>query len=291
MTLAAAKKTLTDDLHLLYDERESVQIADCVMEHITGLGRMDRMLRKDQLLTEGAQQEWIRCRGELLHHRPVQYVLGEAWFIGYRFYVNESVLIPRPETEELVQWVIDSMQSAVGSSQSATDNKEILDIGTGSGCIPISLKKKMPSAAVTSIDISTAALEVAQKNAAILEAAVNLRELNFLDAAARTALPAYDIIISNPPYVKQSEAASIEKHVLDYEPSLALFVPDHDALLFYRHIAAFGKTNLKEAGCIYVEINAALGEATVACFAEQGYQTTLRKDMHGNDRMLSAYLI
>jgi release factor glutamine methyltransferase len=284
MTLEAAKKALTHDLLLLYDERESAQITDWVMEHITGWGRMDRMLKKEQELSIDQQKEWLRCRDELVQHRPVQYALGEAWFMGYRFYVNESVLIPRPETEELVQWAVDSLQSSVSS-------KQVLDVGTGSGCIPISLKKKIPSATITSVDISAAALHVAQQNADTLDVDIFFRELNFLDTTLTETLPSYDIIISNPPYVKQSEAASIEKHVLDFEPSLALFVPDEDALLFYRHIAAFGKTHLNPGGKIFLEINASLGKETTDCFIESGYHTELRKDMHGNDRMLSAWLV
>jgi release factor glutamine methyltransferase len=164
----------------------------------------------------------------------------------------------------------------------------LIDIGTGSGCIPISLKKKLPQLAVTAIDVSREALQVAKQNAATLHADINFVELDFLNEANWNQLPVFDIIVSNPPYIKQSEEVNMHKNVLAFEPSLALFVPDEDALLFYRKIAAFAKTHLTLRGILFLEINEALGNEVTALLQTLGFETALRKDMQGRDRMVKA---
>jgi release factor glutamine methyltransferase len=284
MTINTAYHQLLYQLFALYDDREAANIADWVIEYITGQRRIERILYKDLPLNKIQQQQLETFSQQLLQHKPIQYVLQEAWFAGMKFFVKEGVLIPRPETDELVEQVSNYKFQVSGSLQ-------ILDIGTGSGCIPIALKKRLPSSNILSIDISEAALAIAQKNATDLQADITLQQLDFLDETNWYQLGKFDIIVSNPPYIKQSESESMSKHVTDYEPSLALFVTDNNTLIFYDKIAAFGKEHLNPNGQIFVEINEALGEETVAMFQQHGYQTLLKQDLQGKDRMLQAWLI
>jgi len=312
MTLSEAQLTTRSALLSYYDTREAAQISDWVLEHVSGKKRIDRLIDKEALLTADQESHLVQILAELRSHRPIQYVLGEAWFAGMKFFVNEAVLIPRPETEELVEWIVNDTLNAerlTRNAEQGTENQEqrtpnteqgisnieqktkkILDIGTGSGCIPIALAKKLPGWSVTTIDVSEAALKVARKNAIDLQADVLFQQTDFLDELQWPRLPVVDLIVSNPPYIKVAEQDNIARHVLDFEPSLALFVPDDDALLFYRKIALFGKTHLHEGGVVFVEINEALGKETVALFEQQGYTVTLRKDLQGKDRMIKATL-
>jgi release factor glutamine methyltransferase len=282
MTIRSAQQQLRTQLTTLYELREADTITGWAMDHITGLQKTSRLLISDQELRPKWQAELNRISRDLLDHRPVQYVLGEAWFAGIKFFVNEHVLIPRPETEELVQWLLDTVPPNEGPVQ-------VLDIGTGSGCIPITLKHKKPALTISAIDVSQAALTVARSNAAALGTEVNWLALDFLDEKNWQQLPVFGIIISNPPYVKESERGQMARHVLDYEPALALFVPDEDALLFYRKIALFGATNLVKGGMIFLEINESLGTAVIELLAGLGYGTELRKDLQGRDRMVRAW--
>jgi release factor glutamine methyltransferase len=282
MSLREAQQHLLQQLQALYDAREAVNIADWVMEHVTGKKKIDRLLVKNDPLAPEQLSSLEKVTRELMQHRPVQYVLGEAWFAGNPYFVNEEVLIPRPETEELVDWMVEEIQKSKIKSQ------KILDIGTGSGCIPIALKKQLPSSAITSIDKSAGALAVASKNAAHLKADIQLQQLDFLDEASWKGLPVFDFIVSNPPYIKQSEYGNMAKHVTDFEPSMALFVPDEDALVFYRKIGQFAQTHLSASGMLFFEINEALGNATTALLEQQDYQVELKKDLQGKDRMIKA---
>jgi len=282
MSLREAQQHLLQQLQALYDAREAGNIADWVMEHLTGKKKIDRLLVKNDPLAPEQLSSLERITRELMQHRPVQYVLGEAWFAGNPFFVNEEVLIPRPETEELVDWMVEEIQNSKFKIQ------KILDIGTGSGCIPVALKKKLPSLAITSVDKSAGALAVASKNTAQLKADIQLQQLDFLDEANWKGLPVFDLIVSNPPYIKQSESGSMARHVTDFEPSLALFVPDEDALVFYRKIGLFAQTHLSAGGMLFFEINEALGNATTALLEQQGYQVALKKDLQGKDRMIKA---
>jgi release factor glutamine methyltransferase len=278
MTIYEAYQQVFINLKQVYEEREAANIADMLLEHITGFGKVDRLLNKTNMLSDKQQVKLGQSVDELMLHKPIQQVIGESWFAGMKFFVNEHVLIPRPETEELVL--------EVTSYKLPVTN--VLDIGTGSGCIPISIKKKMPKAIVTSIDVSQAALNVAKQNAIALNADVDFKLLNFLKEENWEQLDKYDIIVSNPPYIKQSESKAMNENVLAYEPHLALFVPDNDSLLFYRKIAAFGKMHLHINGQILVEINEALGKETVELFESYGYTATLKMDMQGKDRIVKA---
>lgn len=281
MTIQEAKQRLLFQLYHRYDERESANISDWVLEHLTGWKKIDRIINKTVRLSIKQEEDLERYITDLSAGRPVQYVLGEAWFQGMRFYVNESTLIPRPETEELVEWLL---QDFTGSS-----NAKILDIGSGSGCIPISLSKKFPAASIISADISKEALAVAAQNAAALHAKVEFLERDMLETSGWNELPMFDAIISNPPYVPEADREEMAAHVVNFEPSVALFVPDNDPLVFYRAIAANGKQHLKRGGAVYVEIHESLGNAVCALFTEAGYnQVELRKDMQERDRMVKA---
>jgi release factor glutamine methyltransferase len=241
-------------------------------------------MQSDAVLSPGDVQEWELIMGRLLKHEPIQYILGEADFYGLKFKVSPAVLIPRPETEELVHLCVQDNKRKVGL--------DILDIGTGSGCIAVYLKKELPQANVTAIDISTEALAVAKENAELNNVSVTFKQLDILQYHEAETLPQFDIIISNPPYIAESESAGMEANVLNNEPHIALFAPGEDALIFYRVIAAFSKVHLKKRGCIYLEINAAFSQQVAAIFRAEGYENIeIIQDMQGRTRMakVSAY--
>jgi len=281
-SLQEAFQQLRQKLAACYDESEATAMAHELLEHITGKNKLQRLTEKTTLLTAGQEASFTAAENRLLLGEPLQYVTGIQWFSGNPFFVNSHVLIPRPETQELVDWVIQDRKNRKDTS--------FLDIGTGSGCIPVTLKLNMPDASVTSCDISKEALEVAQRNAVNLHADVRFIEFDFLDTHNWPALDRFDVIISNPPYIPLAERKSLEKNVRDFEPATALFVPDDDALLFYRQIALFGKTHLTPGGAIYCELHKDYATKTKALFEAMNYEhVTIRKDMHGNDRMLKAY--
>ena len=267
------------------------------------------MLYKNSAITSGEELQLHQYAERLLQHEPVQYVLNETWFCGFKFYVDKNVLIPRPETEELVEWVmkeVGSRESGVGSQRSEVrgqgsevrgrksevrnDEREIriLDIGTGSGCISISLKKKLNNGEVWSCDISEAALQVAKKNAADIGADINLLLVDFLNKEQRDKLPSFDIITSNPPYVPEKDKMQMSPNVFNYEPHRALFVPDNDALIFYKAIAEFGKDHLTPHGVIYAEIHEDLAQNVFQLFELNNYKAEIKKDMQGKERMIKA---
>lgn len=302
MTVQEAYKQLLLQLYDLYNNREAGNIADLAIEHITGLRKIDRILNKQMPVSATAQKQLDTYAQQLLQHTPVQYVLNEAWFAGLKLYVDENVLIPRPETEELVEWIaqsklpVTSYQSqvsemgvmpsrAAGSRQPPT----ILDIGTGSGCIPIALKKKFPSWDVHALDVSAGALQVAQKNAAAVQAPITFHLANILDETQWSLLPQFDIIASNPPYIKQSDEATMLRNVTRFEPHTALFVPDEDALLFYKKITDFALLHLHENGLLFFEINESLGAEVCGLLMSKNFTSIeLRKDLQGKDRMVKA---
>lgn len=280
MTVHEAQQQLLTSLHELYDNREAANIADWVMEHVTGMRKIDRIMHKQSPLAPDRLAQLEQYTRELLAHKPVQYVLHEAWFCGMPFYVDENVLIPRPETEELVEWVVEE----AGNAQS------ILDIGTGSGCIPVSLKKKLPQVKVYSCDVSAPALMVAAKNAAAQNVTVHFMQADFLNADTWPSLPEVDIIVSNPPYIPHHNQLSMLPNVLAYEPHLALFVPNEDPLVFYDAIARFAKQRLLPGGSIFAEIHEDLGEQTKTLFESKGFVAEVKKDFQGKNRMVKAIM-
>jgi release factor glutamine methyltransferase len=304
MTTFEAQQQLTTQLTQRYDPREAANIADWVMEYATGWKKIDRIVHKQSQLQPALVAQLEQYTRELLQYKPVQYVLHQAWFFDMALYVDEQVLIPRPETEELVAWVTEDVKRQMASERSAISNAQhegfsylvppisylsILDIGTGSGCIPIALKRKLPAAMVYACDVSEGALDVARKNAADQKAAIQFFQTDFLDTHSWAQLPETAIIVSNPPYIPQQDEASMRANVLQYEPHLALFVPDQDPLLFYRNIALFAQQKLQPGGAIYAEIHEDLGEATKALFHDNGFiNIELKQDMQGKDRMIKA---
>ncbi len=293
MTIQEAYHQTLYKLFELYDDRESANICDWLIEHITGFKKIDRIAHKNFLLNL-QQEKLLKCYlPELLQHKPVQYVLHEAWFAGIKLYVDENVLIPRPETEELIDWIIGDcrLQVAETNPRASISNLQfaILDIGTGSGCIPVALKKKLSNCEIHAVDISENILAVAKRNAADQQTEIYFHKLDILDEAGWKQLPAFDIIVSNPPYIKQSEATEMHKNVLQHEPNIALFVADKDALLFYKTIAAFGLQHLKPNGKLFFEINEAHGKEICDLIKQYGYnKIELRKDMQGKERMVKA---
>ena len=283
MKIQEANNHLTGQLKAIYEESEAENISDWVLEHITGKKRTDRIMNKEKPLNPEQASQLTQYLDRLLQHEPVQYVLSEAWFCGLKFYVDKNVLIPRPETEELVEWIISDCKFPI-------DTLSILDVGSGSGCIPIALKKRLGKADVWSCDISPEALRVANQNATTLGINVKFIELDFLNETKRENLPSFDIIVSNPPYIPEKDKDFMRLNVLNHEPATALFVPDNDELIFYKAIATFGKNHLTENGAIYTEINESLGETTSAMFQANGYKTELRKDMQGKERMIKAFV-
>ena len=288
MTIHEASQQLRFQLFHIYDEREAGNITDLVMENITGWQKIDRVVNKIAAITGKQQQLLENYTHALLNHTPLQYVLHEAWFYGIKLYVDENVLIPRPETEELVDWVIKEVHSSLFiTHREGLHTKKIIDIGTGSGCIPLAIKKSLPSFEVHSCDISEAALNVAGKNAAYLKLSVPFHLLDILLEKDRDQLPSFDIIISNPPYIPQKDKTAMAANVLQYEPHLALFVEDTDPLLFYNAIADFAISHLTKNGIIYLEIHEEMAQAVMHLYKQKGFANIeLKKDLQGRDRMV-----
>lgn len=263
-----------------YDSREAENITSLVFEELFALKKVHlRLVNRTFSEQETKQLEDIANR--LMLFEPVQQILGYAFFYKYKFKVNRHVLIPRPETEELVEHVVKAIRQF-------PHPVSVIDIGTGSGCIAISVKKECPSATVYALDISSEALLVARENAQCLRADIGFLQMDILDETATTQLPEVSIVVSNPPYIAQSEAASMFDNVLAYEPHQALFVPDSNPLVFYSRLAALG---IQKGASVFVEINERLGKETVAVFKQAGFASVdLIKDMQGKDRMVIARL-
>lgn len=293
MKTGAAEQWLRQQLKNIYEENEANNIAAMAMEHITQANKMERVQRQEELLNEKQLQQLTVIEQRLRQHEPIQYVLGEAWFYNMKLFVDKHVLIPRPETEELVYWIINDVKAKgldvfQRGSADATSQLKILDIGTGSGCIALALKNEIPRAEVWGCDVSEEALNVARRNGSELDIRVDFQGVNILDDAQQKLLPTVDIIVSNPPYIPLKDKNSMHANVLNHEPHLALFVPDNDALKFYKAIAHFAKKRLHANGLLYFEIHEDLGEAVVALLESEGYQAELKKDMQGKERMVKA---
>ena len=292
MLLKQYKTHFFDLLKNIQDEQEIESFFFILTEYLHNLKRVDVALNPDFEISDAAIEKWNAILAQLQQEKPIQYITREAWFYGLRFEVNENTLIPRPETEELVEWIIESQKSKVKSQKF-----EILDIGTGTGCIPISLKANLPHVNVSAIDVSEKALEVARRNAVSNKVEINFIQTNILEVEDLSQLQtpnfqlptSFDIIVSNPPYVRNLEKEEIKKNVLDYEPHLALFVEDTDALLFYRKIAQLALKNLAPNGLLFFEINQYLGKETVELLKNLGLKNIeLKKDIYGNDRMVKS---
>ncbi len=279
MVLLQLKSQFLDRLTPLYDAEEVARFFELLLNAFESKKRIDLVLNP-QLETQ-LLHRWNQAMEALERFEPIQYIIGETEFYGLPFDVTPATLIPRPETEELVEWIL---------KDAGLTSLSILDVGTGSGCIPITLAKQLPQAQVTSIDVSTEALAVATRNAERNSVNVQFIPQSVLETEAFETCFAdqfFDVIVSNPPYVRHLEKEEIQPNVLEHEPHLALFVEDDDALLFYRHIGQFALHHLKKGGKLYFEINQYLGNETIALVESLGFQNiVLRKDLFGNDRML-----
>ncbi len=270
------------ELSEIFSPQESTIFLDLIFEEFLGLSRMDRILNTEKRATESEILKIHFAVKELEKHKPIQYIFNKTGFYGLPFFVDENVLIPRPETEELVEWVLRELSGNDGSIT-------ILDIGTGSGCIAITLKKNFLPGKVWAMDISPQALAVAEKNARLNAATIQFLLFDILEKQGLENLPWFDVIVSNPPYVRNSEKVLMQKNVLDYEPALALFVDDNDPLKFYRAIAEFSMIKLKSGGLLFLEINESLGAETVALLKTTGFSDIIiRKDINDKNRMVKA---
>lgn len=261
-----------------FSSGEAENITAMMFEKIAGISKTDLIKVKNLEINQPTIKQLEESVDKLFLDVPIQYILGEAWFYGNKFLVNPSVLIPRPETEELVELVLKELKSDA--------NKSILDIGSGSGCIPITIKKKFNQAKVTSVDISEDALEIAKQNATIIGTFINFQKLDFLERENWQLLGAFDIIVSNPPYIPFSEKESLDKNVRDYEPETALFVDE--PLIFYRAIADFATTNLLKEGKIFMEVHENFSHSVSEHFVQKGFITNVLKDIYGKDRFVVA---
>ena len=270
---------IRDALRENYPDTEALALAKMLLVEVFGFSTLELYGGKDKEISGKHRDVLDEMIRRLKKNEPIQYIIGIETFGGLTFEVNQNVLIPRPETRELVEWIAEDCQ--------LEDPCKILDIGTGSGCIAISLAKLLRQAEVEAWDVSEGALQVARRNAERNQVDVLFRKMDVLGDVPEGML--YDVIVSNPPYIAEKEKSQMEHNVLDWEPSIALFVPGEDPLLFYRRIAQLGGSMLKKGGSLYYEINQAYGQETMGMLASMGYQSIeLRKDVWGNDRMVKA---
>jgi release factor glutamine methyltransferase len=281
MKIKTYRNLFIQELTPIYDAVEAESFFYLILEEKHQLKRIDLALQSDLIFSELEIAAWNSILEPLKKEIPIQYLLGKTSFYGLDFEVNSYVLIPRPETEELVEWIIQS------TSKLEKKDLKILDIGTGSGCIAISLAKNLPNASVFAIDVSENALATAQKNAITNKVNITFITQNILET--EDLKQQFDIIVSNPPYVRHLEKTEIKKNVLDNEPHLALFVEDNDALIFYKKIAELAQKNLSQNGKLFFEINQYLGKEMIALLQKMNFKNIqLRKDIYENDRMINA---
>lgn len=278
MSMNATVSHIRSTLQQCYSAQEAANLSRIICCEMLGQSTVDYYLGKDMVLSLKEEKELEGILSRLCNFEPIQYVQGTARFLGRSFKVAPGVLIPRPETEELVEGMLKEISPA----------SRILDIGTGSGCIAVTLSKELPEAEVVGWDVSEEALAIARANNDLLQASVQFALCDVL-AYQPTAEERFDVIVSNPPYVTESEKHDMEENVLGWEPFSALFVPDTDPLLFYRRIGQLGQEMLPGGGRLYFEINRAFGDATAAMLCGQGYTDVhIRKDISGNDRYVIA---
>jgi release factor glutamine methyltransferase len=280
MTLKELKQRFIEELQFLYDADETEQLFYLAVDHVSGMNRIQTIFNADHQIESAQYNSYQRIQKELKEGIPLQYITGKAWFCGLKFKVNGSVLIPRPETEELVQWILETA--------SGVENSNLIDIGTGSGCIAVTLKNRMSGLQVDALDISADALSVAKENAMANAAKVNFIQSDILGYESPTQ---YDFIVSNPPYITEEERGEMHRNVLSYEPGLALFVSNENPLIFYKSIADFAVRNLRRTGYLFFEINEYLSKETIDMLTDKGFiNIELKSDMQGKDRMIRCRL-
>ena len=278
MTIREMHSQYINALTPVYGGGEAAAITGLIFEHFLKLRPPDVFLKKEDHITFPGEQSFHEALQKLLQHMPVQQVTRNAWFYSLNFSVNEAVLIPRPETEELVHKAISFLKTV--------SSKKVLDVGTGSGCIAISIKKNVADADVTAVDISGAALNIAKQNALVNDVDVDFRMTDFLQEDRHHTLPVFDVIISNPPYIPVNEKELLDKNVTAFEPHIALFVPQNDPLIFYKKIKLFARDHLKENGKIFLEVHEEFAKETAAVFTTENYTAEIKKDIPGKERMV-----
>ncbi len=286
MTLRSFKNKCLTTLSTIFPNSEIETFFYYLLEDYLNLKRIEYSLQPDTSIDEQTLEKLESALKRLEQQEPIQYILGHTEFFGLPFKVDKNVLIPRSETEELVNWILEDLQS--NSYQSPI---HIVDLGTGSGCIPVSLQKNLHHANITAVDLSEEALMIAKTNAQNNAVTIDYIQGDLLTpkSLASRFETAFDIIVSNPPYVRALEKEDMKNNILDYEPHLALFVSDDDPLLFYNAIADFALQKLNPKGALYLEINQYLGKETKALLLDKGFKTVvLKKDFVGNDRMIKA---
>ena len=301
MTLKKFKLYFSDKLSEIYPQTEIDSFFFILIEELLGLQRIDTVLKPDFIIENEILNNLKNIISRLKKEEPIQYILGKTAFYGLPFLVDKNTLIPRPETEELVEWILKEIQELRIKIQK--ESLSILDIGTGTGCIPISLAKNLKNETISAIDVSSNALKIAKQNASLNNVTIDFFELDILQAENLNKLSVlaqskthsnnkYDIIVSNPPYVRELEKVEIKNNVLNNEPHLALFVDNENPLIFYKKIADLAKSHLTKNGLLFFEINQYLSNETVTMLKEKEFTNIeLKKDLFGNDRMIQARLI
>ncbi|MGB0931056.1 MAG: peptide chain release factor N(5)-glutamine methyltransferase [Chitinophagales bacterium] len=285
-----SRQQLQQALQEIYEVEEAKAIAQIVLESVLQMNRLSLQINKNQSLTATQFQELNGIIPRLLQKEPVQYVLGEADFYGLQLKVTPAVLIPRQETEELVHWIIESISASIHQRSSMSSDFSILDIGVGSACISLALKKALPIVQITGIDVSEKALQIAQENSDKLQLPIHLQKIDVLNRTLWGLLPKFHLIVSNPPYICESEKELMNNNVLEYEPSLALFVPDKNPLIFYKAIADFALLKMHKNGLLFFEVSEHFAEDCREMLIGKGFQAKLKKDINGKARMIQALL-
>ena len=281
MTLSKYYRNFLTSLSSIYDKGEASKITAMIFEHVVQLNKSDVIKYPDNLIKEDDLINLNNALIRLTSNCPVQYIIGETCFYNLTFRVNESVLIPRPETEELVELIINHIRTH--------DNvNKIIDIGSGSGCIPVSIQKNCKQVEITSLDISSSAIALAKINSELNDIDVSFKELDFLNQDNWSTLGLYDLIVSNPPYIPDSEKLEMDMHVKAFEPSIALFVPDSNPFIFYQKILEFSKEHLAKDGIIFLEIHEKYGKEVKGIFESNQFHAEIKKDIFGKDRMIVA---
>jgi release factor glutamine methyltransferase len=280
--MKAGIASIRKELAGIYSGEETESLIFLIFEELRGYSRTQFLLAKDEFLSPEELKEIGEIVARLKNHEPIQYILGKTEFFGLPFYTVPGVLIPRSETEELVQWIIHENQ---------LQEPSILDIGTGTGCIAVALQENIRQAKVMACDISPVCLETSRRNAELNGCEISFFAFDILKETPEIAFPKLDIIVSNPPYLMETEKKKMEKNVLEYEPALALFVPDENPLLFYERIANFALNHLNVGGLLYFEINEAFGKECLQMLQEKGFSDIqIKNDIHGKDRMIRSEL-
>ncbi|MFM8591354.1 MAG: peptide chain release factor N(5)-glutamine methyltransferase [Sphingomonadales bacterium] len=282
MTVAEAFTHYTKRLETAIDAAEAHAMMPLLLEYVCKIDRSDFQKLRGTTLHTAQTEQLTQLTQQILAGKPLQYVLGEAWFCGLKLMVNAQVLIPRPETEELVEWIIANCRFPVSALQ-------IMDMCTGSGCIALALKRRIRKATVTAVDVDPGALSVARYNAQQLGISIDVLQADLSDSMGWTPLGATDIIVSNPPYISAAEKAEMSPTVLDHEPHLALFAPEADPLFFYKQLALLAEQKLNPQGQLFTELNASYAQEIGSLFLKAGFQIAIKADMQGKERMLRAW--